>query len=42
MQLVKRRKCSENFGFFKNTVMLCDYAFVLIPGVGFGAASDCP
>jgi hypothetical protein len=23
---------SENFGFFKNPVMLCEYVFVLIPG----------
>jgi hypothetical protein len=26
--------CSENFGFFKNTGILWDYVFVLIPGVG--------
>jgi hypothetical protein len=26
----------------KSTEMLCEYVFVLIPGVGYGAASDCP
>jgi hypothetical protein len=26
--------CSENFGFFKNSVMVCECVFVLIPGVG--------
>jgi hypothetical protein len=33
---------SENFGFFKNLVMLCDFVFVLIPSMGYGAALDCP
>jgi hypothetical protein len=33
--------CSENFGFFKNTKMLCDYIFVLIQDVGYEDASDC-
>lgn len=33
---------SEKFGFFKNPVMLCEYDFVLVPGVGYGAALDCP
>ena len=35
-------ECTENFGFFRNTVMLWEYVFVLTPGVGYGAASDCP
>lgn len=26
--------CSGNTGFFKNPFMLCDFVFVLIPGVG--------
>ena len=34
--------CSENFGFFGKPVMLCEYVFVLIPGMRYGAASDCP
>jgi hypothetical protein len=34
--------CGENFGFLKNPVMLCVYVLVLIPGVGYGAASGCP
>lgn len=37
------RGCSENFGFFekhRNIIWECD--FVLIPGVGREAASDCP
>ena len=25
--------CSENLGFFQNTVVLCEHVFVLIPGV---------
>jgi hypothetical protein len=29
-----------SFGFFKNPVRLYEYVFVLIPGVGYGAASD--
>lgn len=28
--------CSENFGFFKNAIVLCDCSFVLILGVGYG------
>jgi hypothetical protein len=32
----------RNFGFLKNPIMLCEYVFVLIPDVGYGAASDCP
>jgi hypothetical protein len=32
---------SKNFDFFKNPVMLCEYVFVLILGVGYGAASEC-
>ena len=27
-------------GFFKNPVVLCEYVFVLIPSVGYEAASD--
>jgi hypothetical protein len=35
--------CSENIGFLKKkTVVLCEHVFVLIPGVGYGAASGCP
>ena len=34
--------CSKHLGFFKNIEMLWEYVFVLIPGVGYGAASDCP
>jgi hypothetical protein len=34
--------CSENFGFFKNTEVLCKYVFGLIPGVGYGIALHCP
>ena len=33
---------SENFDFFKNPVILYEYVFFLIPGVGYGAASVCP
>lgn len=25
--------CNESFGSFKNPLMLCDYVFVLLPGV---------
>ena len=35
-------KCSENFGLFKSPVMICEYVFVLIQGVGYGALSSCP
>lgn len=34
--------CCENFSFFKNPVMVCEYTFVLIPVVGYGAGSVCP
>jgi hypothetical protein len=36
--------CRESFGFLKKkrTIMLCECFFVLIPGMGYGAASDCP
>jgi hypothetical protein len=34
--------CSENFGLLRTPVMLCHHAFVLISGVGYQAASDCP
>ena len=34
--------CSKHLGFFKNIEMVQEYVFVLIPGVGYGAASDCP
>jgi hypothetical protein len=38
-----RPHCSENFGFFKNTEMLYEYVFVLIPDVGYDRASSaCP
>lgn len=38
-----RPHCSENFGFFKNTEMLCECVFVLIPDVKYDrAVSDCP
>jgi len=30
-------KSSDNFGFLKHTVTLCEYVLVLIPGVGHGA-----
>lgn len=34
-------KYSENFGFFKNIKMLHDFfVVVLMPAVGYGAASD--
>ena len=33
---------SENLGFFKNPVILCEYVFVLVPGEGYGAALVCP
>ena len=35
-----KEACSENFGFFKNPLVLCEYVFVLISGVGYGTASD--
>ena len=41
VQLQYSPSCSENFGFFKNPDMLCDDVIVLIPGVGYGAPSDC-
>lgn len=34
--------CSENCGFFKNPAIVCEYVLVLIPGVGYEAASDGP
>jgi hypothetical protein len=37
-----KEACSENFGFFKNPLVLCEYVFVLISGVGYGASSVCP
>lgn len=35
------KDCSENLGFFKTIEMLGKYVFVLNPGVGCEAASDC-
>lgn len=32
----------KSSGFFKNPVILNEYAFVLIRGVGYGAVSVCP
>lgn len=42
VDIEQRHNCSENFDFPKTkatTVKLCEF-FVLIPGVGYGAASD--
>ena len=36
------RVYSENFDFFKNTEMLCEFSFVLIPSVEYEAALDYP
>lgn len=35
-------RCSENSDLFENPVTLSEYVFVLMPGVGYGAASVCP
>jgi hypothetical protein len=34
-------KCNKSFGFFENTEALWEYGFLSLPGVAYGAASDC-
>jgi hypothetical protein len=36
-----RWNCSGNLGFFEKKIVW-EYVFILIPGVGYGAASDIP
>lgn len=39
--LALAQQCGENSGFFKNPIVLCEYVFVFIPGMGYWAASVC-